>query len=210
MSQLDLRQGFSRSESEKCCYSSWDLVNIKYQLQHSLPGERSVSFARHISSRDVSRFLIAALVAFSFETVFAADAVTKSDSKERSRLEEIFIWKASEELKLPPSDEAKFTEIIKSLNASRRQAGDEMDAAVKNLGEAKSKAEAEKALARHRAALKVVHGLQTAELDKLSPLLGPEKLARYLVVKTALLEKLKTMLSGPTAPKSEPAQNAAK
>lgn len=162
-----------------------------------------MSFARH-----AIRILIAASVAAPVSSI-AADAVTKSDSKERSRLEELFIWKASEELKLPPAEETKFTEIIKTLNASRRAAGDEMDAAVKDLDAAKTKAEAEKALARHRAALKQVHAVQTAELDKLKPLLGSEKLARYLVVKNTLLERLKTMLSSPS-PAAKPEQDASK
>lgn len=160
-----------------------------------------MSFARHA-------FQI--LLAVAFVAPFSAnadihDAVTKTDSKERSRLEELFIWKASEDLKLPPQDESKFTDIIKSLNVARRAAGEEMDAAYKDLEAAKTKAEAEKALARHRAALKQVHAVQTTELDKLKPLLGPEKFARYLVVKNTLLEKLKTMLSStPSAtPKPE-------
>ncbi|MES2962255.1 MAG: hypothetical protein V4760_00085 [Bdellovibrionota bacterium] len=166
-----------------------------------------MSFARHLSHFMIAIFIV---VAAPFATL-AADAVTHSTSKERSRLEELFIWKASEELKLPPADDTKFTEIIQSLNVSRRAAGDEMDAAVKGLGEAKTKIEAEKALVRHRAALKQVQSVQTAELDKLKPLLGPEKLARYLVVKNALLEKLKTMLSAPApAGSPKPESEAAK
>lgn len=176
-----------------------DLVKIVHEdPNHSIAsGRTSVSFARH-----VFQILIAVALAAPIAHATTHDAVTKTDSKERSRLEELFIWKASEELKLPPQDETKFTEIIKALNVSRRAAGDEMDAAYKDLDAAKTKAEAEKAVARHRAALKQVQAVQTAELDKLKPLLGPEKLARYLVVKNTLLEKLKTMLS--SAPASTP------
>ena len=132
----------------------------------------------------------------------ASDAV---DSKERSRLEELFIWKASEELKLPPKEETKFNEIIHELNARRRAAGEELEVATKQLDEVKSKAEIEKALARHKAALKRIQALQLAELDQLKQLLGPEKLARYLVVKTSLLEKLKTLISSP-APTPTPSK----
>jgi len=156
-----------------------------------------VSFARHLSILMIAAFIAAPIA-----------SRAASDPKERSRLEELFIWKASEELKLPPAEETKFTEIIKSLNASRHAASEEMDAAVKDLDSAKTKADADKALARHRAALKAVQAVQTSELDKLKPLLGSEKMARYLVVKTALLEKLKSLLSAPapaqtTASKSE-------
>lgn len=126
-------------------------------------------------------------------------ATAKPESKERSRLEELFIWKTSEELKLVPAEEMKYTEIIRTLNVEKKRSAEAMDEAIRGLGQVKTKAEAEKALARHREALRKYQAVQLAELDRLRPLLGTERLARYLLVKNEITEKLKAVLtSGPT------------
>lgn len=127
----------------------------------------------------------------------ATPAIDKA-AKERARIEELFIWKASEELKLSASDETKFTEIIRNFNTRRRAANVKMDEALSTLGKVKTKAEAEKALTQHRSALREMQSLQTGEIDQLKPLLGAQKLAQYLVVKNSILEKLKVLLSAPT------------
>lgn len=143
-----------------------------------------------------SRFVLILFLAscsLSSSVAHAADGA----NQERSRLDDLFIWKASEELKLPPEQEQKFTEIINDLNSRKRKATEKMEDAIRRLGAVRSRAEADKALAVHREALKEYQAVQTAELDRLKPLLGSEKLARYLVVKSELTEKLKQLLSSP-------------
>lgn len=120
-----------------------------------------------------------------------------ASGKHSSRLEELFIWKISEELKLTPDDEPRFAKIIRSLNTQRRKATDDMEQAVQKLQSAKTKAETEKALALHRKALAAYQESQLDELDRLKKLMGPEKLARYLIVKNQINEQLKTLLSSP-------------
>jgi hypothetical protein len=131
------------------------------------------------------------------------------ESKERSRLEDLFIWKTSEELKLAPADEQTFTDVIHDLNKRRHQANAHMDSALARLSSAKTKAETEKALAAHRAAVKEAQAVQIAELDRLKPLLGPEKLAKYIVTKNSILEKLKAMLAAPAPASATPSPAAA-
>ena len=130
----------------------------------------------------------------------SALAGSEPSAKERSRLEELFIWKTSEELRLAPLEEQKFTEAIHVLNKRRRDANAKMDAALIALSKAKTKAEAEMALATHRAALRDVQAVQAAEIDRLRPLLGPVKLAQYIVAKSSILDKLKSMLAAPPIP----------
>lgn len=130
----------------------------------------------------------------------APQAVLNSaDSRERARLEELFIWRVSEELRLAPTEEMKFTEAIHSINQRRREANAKMDQAVRGLSGVKTRAEAEKALSAHRAALRETQAAANAELEKLKPLLGAQKLAQYLVVKNSILEKLKEMLASPAS-----------
>jgi Spy/CpxP family protein refolding chaperone len=172
-------------------------------------------------SSNLKPLLLATFVAASAATAFAAQPISTAaagatDSKERTRLEELFIWKTSEELRLAPADEQKFTDAIHDLNKKRKEANAKMDAALTALASAKTKVEAEKALASHRAALRDSQGVQNAELDRLRPLLGPEKLARYVVAKNSILEKLKSMLAAPQtigvqapAPASAPVSSSA-
>ena len=146
--------------------------------------------------------LTAALVCAFSMSAWAAPASSQSpasDSKERARLEELFIWRTSEELKLQPNEEQKFTDVIHELNKRRRDANARMDDALTALANAKTKVDADKALAAHRSALRETQAVQNAELDRLKPLLGSEKLARYVVAKSSILEKLKTMLAAPNA-----------
>lgn len=148
----------------------------------------------------IRRMTVAALAALSATASWAAAPQSPAaDSKERARLEELFIWKTSEELRLAPADEQKFTEAIHDLNQRRRAANARMDAALAALASAKTKAETDKALSEHRAALRDTQAVQTAELDRLRPLLGSEKLAKYIVAKSSILEKLKSMLAAPGA-----------
>lgn len=116
---------------------------------------------------------------------------------ERNKIEELFIWKASEELKLPPKEEQAFTDIIRELNSRRRVASEQMEAANRDLETAKTAAEADRALKTHRAVLKDIQAIQMNELDRLGKLLGPERLARYIVVKNSLTERLKNLISAP-------------
>lgn len=157
---------------------------------------RSPAFAARVSAL---LFVVAFVSLPASRAEANAPQTPAAESKERARLEELFIWKTSEELKLQPADEQKFTDIIHALNKRRRDANARMDAAMDVLAAAKTKAESEKALSAHRAALRETQAVQTAELDRLRPLLGPEKLAKYIVTKNSILEKLKTMLASPAA-----------
>ncbi len=132
----------------------------------------------------------------------------------RSRLLELFIWKTSDELKLPTDVEHKFGDIVRNLNEKRKANGERMEKAIHRLDEltraqnsdasttatpaAKPETKAlDSALAEYRKALQEYQKLQTDELNQLKAILAPDKLARYLVVKNELTEKLKTFLSKP-------------
>lgn len=117
--------------------------------------------------------------------------------KHRTHLDELFIWKMSEELKLPPEEELKFSEIISGLNAQKRELYERLDEAVKKLAQANGTKAAEAALTAHRKLIGEQQALQTKELDSLRSLLGAERMAKYLVAKNELTERLKAMLTTP-------------
>jgi hypothetical protein len=124
-------------------------------------------FAR--AARASVLLFVAVFVSFSGSRAEASAPQTPTtDSKERARLEELFIWKTSEELKLQPAAEQKFTDVIHALNKRRRNANARMDAALDTLALAKTKTEIEKALAAHRAALRETQAVQTSRRIRFS------------------------------------------
>lgn len=140
-----------------------------------------------------------------------SDSPTPSADPGRGRLLELFIWKTSEELKLPTETETKFGEKVRNFNEKRKANGERLDRAIRKLDEA-SKASAgkpskalETALTEYRNTLKELHQIQNDELSQMRSILGPVKLAKYLVVKNEITEKLKSFLSRPetTAPQAK-------
>jgi hypothetical protein len=156
----------------------------------------SVVCGVHLSSRIIA--FLAVLLLIGLRPSPVAAVAGPENEKARTRLEELFIWKTSEELKLPPEQEQKFSEIVHALGARKRKASERMEKAVAALDAAKGKPAADKALAQVRETLTEYNSIQLAEFDQLKSLIGSEKLARYYVVKGALSDKLKAMLSAPS------------
>lgn len=147
-------------------------------------------------------FMILAAPIHSALAAEPSEATMTNEQKHRKHLDELFIWKASEELKLRPEEEMKFTDIIRRSNTRRRQLAERMEATVKDLSYVTTKADAERALARHREAIAESQKLQNTELDQLKALLGPVRMAKYLVVKNDLTDKLRALLSMPSGSSS--------
>jgi hypothetical protein len=159
------------------------------------------------------RFPIFVMIFLVASAAFAEHPPTNPEQG-RSRLLELFIWKTSEELKLPTDVENKFGDIVRHLNEKRKINGERMEKAIQRLdaltqppaeaaatpAPSATKADPkalDAALTEYRKALQEYQKLQTDELSQLKAILPPDKLARYLVVKNELTEKLKTFLSKP-------------
>lgn len=134
--------------------------------------------------------------------------------RERRRLEELFIWKISEELKLPVEMETSFAEAIRSLNREKSRANADVAKALEMLNQAqnanqsKARAETERAVRRYEQAWKVYGALPLREVSRMRAILGSERLGRYLVAKAQMAEKLKA-LSAREASEVEPPEDAA-
>jgi hypothetical protein len=159
------------------------------------------------------------LLLVAFVSAPAAHAKPSSVAQElaRAKMLELFIWKTSDELKLPADTETKYGETIRKLNDRRRKNADRMEKAIDRLDEltrppapdiaptptpaagakAQSK-ELEAALGEYTKAVKEFQQLQDDEIVQLKKVLSSEKLARYLVAKQELTEKLKSYLSKPS------------
>ena len=137
--------------------------------------------------------LVICLILFSFQA-FAED--------KKNQLEELFIWKTSDELKLSSSEEKKFTDIVKSLNKRKADLNQALHDSVDKISTAKTTKEKEAELTKYRKDLGAYNKISEEEFDKLKTLLGSERLAQYLKIKQDLTGRIKTLLANPEGNKS--------
>ncbi|MEN0057522.1 MAG: hypothetical protein AAGB31_01705, partial [Bdellovibrio sp.] len=118
-------------------------------------------------------------------------------AEKRNQLEELLIWKMSDELKLGSSEEKKFTDIVKSLNEKKAELNQALQASVEKMGSLTTTKSKEEELTRYRKVLQNYSRLNEEEYDRLKPLLGTEKMTQYLVIKQDLTNRIKNMLANP-------------
>lgn len=131
--------------------------------------------------------LITFILAFSF--VFADEGTAK-----KTQLEELFIWKLSDELKLGPSEEKKFADLVRSLNQKKLEGTLKIEQITKEFLTAKSDKEKEAILKNLKQVYRNYNSLSLSELDEMKRLLGIQRLATYLEVKQELTAKVKSLL----------------
>lgn len=155
--------------------------------------------------RCVSSFAIAGFVLIVFSAQQTAQAANEQNlvDREKRRLEELFIWKMSEELKLPVEIESSFAEAIRTLNREKSKSLADIEAALVAIDQAKTKTESEKAVKRYERAIRKFGDVPIREVSRLRKVLGAERLSRYLVSKSQMAEKLKAMAQGSAQPRSE-------
>ena len=113
--------------------------------------------------------------------------------RERRRLEELFIWKMSEELKLSVETETPFAEAIRALNREKSNVNQELSRTLQAIEKAKSPKEREAAFRSYETAWRQYGELPLKEISRMRPILGSEKLGQYLVGKSLMAEKLKAL-----------------
>lgn len=113
--------------------------------------------------------------------------------RERKRLEEVFIWKMSEELRLSVEIETTFAEAIRALNREKYSANSEVSMALVALEKSKSPKERDQALKRYERAWRTYGELPIREVSRMKPILGVEKLGQYLVAKSQMADRLKAL-----------------
>jgi hypothetical protein len=144
------------------------------------------------------RLLLAFVVLLASTHSFAS---SESDIK-KTQLEDIFIWKMSDELKLTAQQEKAFTELSKSLNKKKSELNKQIQDAVQNLGSKNQEADLQK----YRKLINEYSQLSVKEFDSIKRLLGNEKFTEYLKIKYELTSKVKSILVGdkPADKKDQP------
>lgn len=116
----------------------------------------------------------------------------------KNSVEDIFIWKVSDELKLSASEEKKFADIHRDLNKQKMQLATQLQKLSfqsKDNPEL-SKARAAEIIKDYKKTLAAYNNLSLQELEKMKSLLGDKKFLDYLGIKQDINLKLKSLVLG--------------
>lgn len=121
-----------------------------------------------------------------------AHGVGNENDLRKSHLEDIFIWKISDELKLSVQQEKKFTEINKLLNKKKSEINKKIQEAIANLAENDSG----QSLTKYKKLIQDYNQVSIDEFESIKKILGTKKFIHYLKIKSELTSKVKTLLVG--------------
>lgn len=142
----------------------------------------------------VFKFQICIFVFLSLQSIcFAIPTGVKT-----AHLEELVIWKVSDELQLKPTEEKAFSQTVKDLNQEKAKLSEQIQNNIASLQNEKSEKKTQSLLKKHRETIVAYSKLNEKEFDELLKLLGSARMARYLVLKQDITQKIKTLLSAPT------------
>lgn len=140
--------------------------------------------------------------------IFLSDAgflrADPASEKMRERLNKIFYWQMADELGLKPGPEKDMSFVLENIQKRREAALIERDAALAGLGALTKDVDVKSATApleRYQKALMDLSTLDEEEYRRLKIAIGIEKLARFYVVREAILDKLRGTLKSETAKK---------
>lgn len=126
-----------------------------------------------------------------FSTVQAAE--------KRNQLEELLIWKISDELKLSTAEEKKFSDIVRDINTRKSRHNQELQASIGRMSKAANTKEKEAELTLYRKSLQNYGRINEEEFDRLKTVFGTERMAQYLHIKQDLTNRIKGLLVTPEA-----------
>lgn len=110
----------------------------------------------------------------------------------KTYLEDIVIWKISDELKLTAKEEKTFTEINKNLNKSKSEINKKLSAITLELNDTNT----EELLKQYRKNLIEYNQISLNEYDSIKKLLGTKRFVSYLKIKNELNVKIKSLIIG--------------
>lgn len=123
------------------------------------------------------------------------------------QVEDLFIWKISDELKLSVKEEKSFSEIIRKLNKEKLDLTNQMDQLTIELKDQKDNKKNQQILKKYKVSLQKYGLTSIQEIDKIEKLLGSERTAKYIVLKNDFTSKLKQLLSTSTDQTLNPDKN---
>lgn len=121
----------------------------------------------------------------------------KQNQAKQNQLEELFIWKVSDELKLSTTQEKKFADTLRDLSQKKQILTQVLEDTTMALIKAQNASDRKKHFVTYRKKLIEYNKLAVDELDQMNSIFGPEKMAHYLEVKLNLTNKVKALMLSP-------------
>ncbi len=119
-------------------------------------------------------------------------------ANDRNKIEELFLWKISDELKLSVPEEKALGEFVKSQTEKKNKLSEQIQESLKQISLAGSdQKKTEKLLLEHKKILKAYNDLALQEVEEIQKKLGAHRAGQYLVLKNDLTNRLKTLLATP-------------
>ncbi len=112
-----------------------------------------------------------------------------------SKVEELFIWKMSEELDLSPKEEKKFSEKFRELNNKKNSLNSQLQQLVQNDSGSLPPVEAKDFLRKYQNYLSAGNRIGIEEIEAMTKILGPARTVQYLRIKHDLSGKVRTLLN---------------
>lgn len=110
-----------------------------------------------------------------------------------NKIEDLIIWKFSDELKLSAIEERKFVKFFQELSAKKSKLEKKNSELIEKLKEVKTKAELEKSLKAFKKNASLIEHLSIEEVEQIEKLFGAEKARQYLVLKFDINRKLREL-----------------
>src|SRR4051812_48107016 len=96
-------------------------------------------------------------------------------SQNKSKIEDLLIWKIAEDLKLNVKEEKSLSEIIKSISSKKQIANGRLEELIQQMPRLATELEKTKALSDYKKQLKTINELSVQEIDQIQKALGSEK-----------------------------------
>jgi hypothetical protein len=133
-----------------------------------------------------------------FKTIFFTAALFcsfLSQAQNKNKIEDLLIWKISEDLKLTVPEEKKLSEIIKDISAKKQQASAKIEELVQQIPKLTSDAEKLKALTEYKKQMKTVSSLMVQEIEQIQKALGVDRASKYIVAKNEVASRIRSLLT---------------
>lgn len=146
----------------------------------------------------VIRIYVISILLLSFVHIQSrADLTAATGSSKKNQLEDLFIWKVSEELKLSTIEDKKFSEAWKKLSSKKQMLSEKLEISARDFIHAQNDSDRKSKLNIYKKTLQDYNQVSVEEIDQMVSIFGARKFARYLEVKMSLTSKVKNLIIAP-------------
>lgn len=144
-------------------------------------------------------FKCAVLIFISLVSTFVCANTENTKKNPKNQVEDIFIWKISDELQLSAKQEKEFGEIHRQLNKKKSELTEQLKQLQTDHRKNQpplSKLEQVQLIQKNKKILIQLNQLNIDEFESMKKLLGNEKFLSYLFLKQEINAKFKSMVLG--------------